>query len=255
MNQAELDSWCRSIFEIEALAGVDDSLNGVQVSRSSPAAPLETVAFAVDACAESIRRAAAAGAQALFVHHGLFWGKSQRVEGALRERLALLFRHDMALFACHLPLDKHPELGNNAVLARLLGMSGLEGFGEHRGHMLGFAGRIDPAISLDEAVRRVLPDGSPPRTLIPGRTERIARAAVVSGGAAFEALQAIGKGVDLYVTGESSHSVYHHVVEGGIAFLAAGHYATETWGVKAVAERLACDASVRTLFIDLPTGL
>ncbi|MDP3178197.1 MAG: Nif3-like dinuclear metal center hexameric protein, partial [Spirochaetaceae bacterium] len=139
MNQAELDSWCRSIFEIEALSGVDDSLNGVQVSRSSPSAPLETVAFAVDACAESIRRAAGAGAQALFVHHGLFWGKSLRVEGALRERLALLLRHDMALYACHLPLDKHPELGNNAVLARHLGMSELEGFGEHRGHKLGFA--------------------------------------------------------------------------------------------------------------------
>jgi len=252
MDLSEFDVWCRSLLEIEALASLDDSLNGVQVGRSG--GRIEQVAFAVDACAESFRRAAEAGAQVLFVHHGLFWGKSLRIEGPLRARLKLLLDADLALYACHLPLDKHPEVGNNAVLARLLGLVDLEPFGEYHGLRLGFAGNLETPISLDEALRRVLPDGSRPRVLLPGSGGPIRRVAVVSGGAAFESLQAIGKGIDLFVTGESSHSVYHQLVEGGLAFLAAGHYATETWGVKAVAERLARETGIRTTFLDLPTG-
>ena len=120
MDLKDFDAWCRGLLAIEALAKVDDSLNGVQVGRSS--GPIELVAFAVDACAESIRRAAKAGAQVLFVHHGVFWGRSARVDGGLLERMRLLLDADMALYACHLPLDAHPELGNNAVLARLIGL-------------------------------------------------------------------------------------------------------------------------------------
>ena len=249
----EFDTWCRSLLEIDALAGIDDSLNGIQVGRSP--SPVERVAFAVDACAESIRRVIDEKAQVLFVHHGLFWGQSSRIVGSLLERIRLLVDADIALYACHLPLDKHPEVGNNAVLAAMLGLSELEGFGLYHGQKLGFSGKLDPAISLDEAVKRVLPDGSRPRCLIPGASTQIRRAAVVSGGAPFEALQAIESGLDLYVTGESSHSIYHNVVEGGISFLAAGHYATEVWGVKAVAERLAREKGAQTIFIDIPTGL
>ena len=253
MNLKEFDIWCRSILEIDALAKVDDSLNGVQVGRSG--GDMALVAFAVDACAESIRRAAAAGAQALFVHHGLFWGKAARVEGGLLARMRLLIGADMALYACHLPLDKHPELGNNAVLARLIGLKDTRSFGEYHGVEIGVRGTLDPALSLDEIAHRVLPDGSRPATLIPGAKAEVASVAVVSGGAAMEALQAIGSNIDLFVTGESSHSVYHAVLEGGLAFLAAGHYATEVWGVKAVAERLSRETGVKTVFIDLPTGL
>jgi dinuclear metal center YbgI/SA1388 family protein len=249
----ELDSWCRSLLEIDALASIDDSLNGIQVGRSDT--PVDRVAFAVDACAETIRRAVEAKAQVLFVHHGLFWGRSARLEGSLLERVRLLVDSDLALYACHLPLDKHPQVGNNAVLARMLGLSDLEEFGDYHGQKLGFAGSLEPSISLEEAIRRILPDGSAPRCIIPAGEREIRRAAIVSGGAPFEALQAIAAGIDLYVTGEPSHSIYHAVLEGGIAFLAAGHYATEVWGVKAVAERLAREAGVQTLFIDLPTGL
>lgn len=253
MNLRDLDSWCRSILDIDRFASIDDSLNGVQVGRRGQS--IDRVAFAVDACAETIRRAAAGGAQALFVHHGLFWGKNLRVEGAHLERMRLLLETDMALYACHLPLDAQSELGNNAVLARMMGLAAVEGFGEHRGVKLGFSGTIDPPISLDEAVRRVLPDGSRPRCLIPGGPEKIGRAAVVSGGAPFETLQAIEAGLDLYVTGEPSHSIYHAVLEGGINFIAAGHYATEVWGVRAVSERLAREMGIQTFFVDLPTGL
>jgi dinuclear metal center YbgI/SA1388 family protein len=252
MDLQDFDFWCRSFLEIDALAKVDDSLNGIQVGSKRP---VELAAFAVDACAESIRRARAAGAQLLFVHHGLFWGRAARIQGSLLERIRLLLDADMALYACHLPLDKNVEVGNNAMLARAMGLKDLKAFGEYHGVEIGLRGRLDPPLLLDEIVRRVLPDGSRPLTLLPGRATEISTVAVVSGGAAMEALQALDSGIDLYVTGEPSHSVYHSVLEGGMSFLAAGHYATETWGVKAVAERLSRETSVKSLFIDLPTGL
>jgi dinuclear metal center YbgI/SA1388 family protein len=253
MDLKEFDLWCRSFLAIDELARIDDSLNGVQVGRSG--GDIGLAAFAVDACAETIRRAAAAGAQLLFVHHGLFWGRSARVEGPLLERLRLLLASDLSLYACHLPLDKQPEVGNNAVLAGRIGLAGIRPFGEYHGVEIGLRGELDPKLGLDEIVRRVLPDGSRPRTLIPGSAKEIGSVAVVSGGAAMEALQAMEAGIDLFVTGEPSHSVYHSVIEGGLGFLAAGHYATEVWGVQAVAERLSRETGVKTLFIDLPTGL
>jgi dinuclear metal center YbgI/SA1388 family protein len=253
MNLKDFDLWCRSFLAIEELGRIDDSLNGVQVGRSST--PLELVAFAVDACAESIRRARAAGAQLLFVHHGLFWGRPARVEGLLLERMRLLLGADMGLYACHLPLDKHPEVGNNAVLAARIGLGEIRPFGSYHGVDIGLRGVLDPKLGLDEIIARVLPDGSRPRTLIPGAAREIGSVAVVSGGAAMEAFQALDAGIDLYVTGEPSHSIYHAVVEGGMGFLAAGHYATEVWGVQAVAERLSRETGLKTLFIDLPTGL
>jgi dinuclear metal center YbgI/SA1388 family protein len=253
MDIREFDAWCRSFLRIDELKSIDDSLNGVQVGRSST--PIELAAFAVDACAESIRRAKAAGAQVLFVHHGLFWGKPAPIEGILRERLRLLLEADIALYACHLPLDKHPEVGNNAVLASAIGLKDRAPFGAYHGVDIGFRGRLDPALSLDQLVAKVLPDLSRPATLIPGRKELIESVAVVSGGAAMESMQAIGAGIDFYVTGESSHSVYHYVIESGMGFMAAGHYATEVWGVKAVAERLSRETAIKTMFIDLPTGL
>lgn len=253
MDVCAFDQWCRSFLEIDALTKVDKSLNGVQVGRSG--GEIEVAAFAVDACAETIRRAAAAGAQLLFVHHGLFWNAGERIEGPLLERIRLLLESNMALYACHLPLDKHPEVGNNAVLARMLGLGNLRPFGLYHGVRIGFAGTFDPPISLDEAVRRVLPDGSSPLSLIPGRREVVRSAAVVSGGAGDNAFDAIAEGLDLFVTGESSHEAYHAVIESGLGYIGAGHYATETWGVKAVAERLSRELAVRTIFIDAPTGL
>jgi dinuclear metal center YbgI/SA1388 family protein len=253
MDLPSLDRYFRSFLEIDGLAKVDDSLNGVQVGRSG--GPIELVAFAVDACAESIRRAREAGAQALFVHHGLFWGRPARIEGPLLERIRLLLDSDMALYACHLPLDKHPEVGNNAVLARAIGLTELEPFGEHRGIAIGVRGRLIPPLALDEVLRRALPDGSRPLTLLPPPRAEVETVAVISGGAAMEALQALGAGIDLFVTGESSHAIYHTALEGALGFLAAGHYATETWGVRALAERLPRETGIKSLFLDLPTGL
>lgn len=253
MDLRDFDAWLRSLLEIEALARVDDSLNGIQVGRSG--GPIDAVAFAVDASMETMRRAADAGAQALMVHHGLFWGPAARIDGALRDRVKFLIDHDLALLACHLPLDKHPELGNNAVLADLLGLAKRKPFGVYHGVALGFSGSLEPALTLDEAIARVLPDGGRPLSVLPFGPKEIRTAAVVSGGAAMEAFQAIEAGVDLYVTGENTHSIYHAALESGLNVVAAGHYATEVWGVKALAARLAADLGVRTFFVDVPTGL
>ncbi|PKL25211.1 MAG: Nif3-like dinuclear metal center hexameric protein [Spirochaetae bacterium HGW-Spirochaetae-3] len=253
MNIAEFDDWAQALLGIPKFKTIDDSLNGLQVGRS--AEPIRKMAFAVDACAESIRRARDAGAQALFVHHGLFWGKPAPITGALRGRIADLLAADMALYACHLPLDAHVELGNNAVLAGMLGLRDILPFGEYHGVKIGLKGRLEPALPVDEIVRRVLPDGGAPRSLLPFGPKVVSRVAVVSGGAAFESLQAISEGIELYVTGEPSHSIYHEAMEAGLNFVAAGHYATEVHGVKAVAERVARELGIQTIFIEYPTGL
>ena len=253
MRTTELDAWFRSLLDPDALSGVDDSLNGMQVGRSGE--EVESVAFAVDASLETIRRAAEGGAQLLFVHHGLFWGKAVRIEGFMRERVKLLLDADLALWACHLPLDKHPEVGNNAVLADMLGLVDREPFGAYHGVMLGFRGRFPEAVDLATALARIDPDGNQARSVIPAGPDTIRTAAVVSGGAPFEVHQAIDAGIDLYVTGEPSHSIYATVVENSTTFVAAGHYRTETHGVKAVAARLARETGLRTMFVDVPTGL
>ncbi|MCX7023364.1 MAG: Nif3-like dinuclear metal center hexameric protein [Spirochaetes bacterium] len=253
MDLQEFDAWCRSFLEIDGLAGIDDSLNGIQAGRSD--GPVTKVAFAVDACLEAMRRSRDAGAQVLFVHHGMFWGKPGRLVGSTLERIRFLLENDIALYACHLPLDRHPVVGNNAVLCRALGLERLEPFGTFHGIPLGFKGSFPEPVPLDEAVRRVLPDGSPPLSLLAFGPGVVRTAGVISGGAAFESLQAIEQGLELYVTGETTHSIYRLVEEAGINVLCAGHYATEVHGVRAVAEKLASETGLSTIFIDLPTGL
>lgn len=253
MNIDEFDSWASSLLDIPRFRAIDDSLNGIQVGRSD--GPLRLVAFAVDACLETVRRAKEAGAQALFVHHGLFWGKPAAIKGVLRERIAELIAADIALYACHLPLDAHPELGNNAALARMLGLCSVEPFGEYHGVKIGLKGRLERQLSIEEAARLVLPDGSAPRSILGFGKREISTVALVSGGAPFEALQAINEGIDLFITGEPSHSIYHETMEAGLNVIAAGHYATEVHGVKAVAARVGAELGLATRFIEYPTGL
>jgi dinuclear metal center YbgI/SA1388 family protein len=253
MTLSEFDLWCRSFLQIDELRSIDDSLNGIQVGRSLK--PLTKIAFAVDACAASIDRAAVAGADLLFVHHGMFWGPASRIEGPMLERIRGLLLADMGLYACHLPLDMHPELGNNAQLANLLQLEERKPFGLYHGVSIGVSGRLKHPRSADELIAAILSDNSSARTLIPAGPKIISTVAIVSGGAPFEALQALGKGIDAFITGEPSHSVYHQIVEGGLTFIAAGHYATETWGLKAVEAKVKAETNLQTLFIDLPTGL
>jgi dinuclear metal center YbgI/SA1388 family protein len=253
MRLAELDRYFRSFLDFEGYAPIDDSLNGIQVG--DPNREIRSAAFAVDACRGSFARAFEWGADFLFVHHGLFWGKPAPISGRMYERVSYLVQKGIALYACHLPLDAQSEVGNNAVLASLLGIEDKRPFGVYRGKSIGFSGRLAKPLSLAEALSRVMPDGSSPRAVYPFGPEPALTAACVSGGGEHEAFQALEAGIDLYVTGDASHELYHHVQEGRMSVISAGHYHSETWGVKALSERLSRDTGLPSLFIDLPTGL
>lgn len=234
-------------------AGVPDyrgSVNGLQVENSGT---VERIAVAVDATQGTIEAAVAAEADLLIVHHGLFWDGRQDVTGRRYRRLRALLEADMAVYASHLPLDVHPEVGNNAVLARALGVEVEGRFGEYKGQPMGYWGRLEIrrealAARLDQVL------GCRVR-LIAGGPERVQRVGVITGGAGGEVWSAMEAGLDAFVTGEGAHHNYFDAEEGGVNLYLGGHYATEVWGVRALAEHLQERFGLPWTFIDRPTGL
>jgi dinuclear metal center YbgI/SA1388 family protein len=253
MTSAALDRYFRSLLDIDGFKAVDSSLNGIQADNDGSG--IAKLAFAVDASLETFERAAASGAGLLFVHHGLFWGTPLALRGVHRSRLKFLLDHNLVLYAVHLPLDQNPVYGNNAALAEILGIKNKEGFGEYHGRLIGYKGELAQALTIDEAVKRISFMGRPPLGVYPFGPEKNKTCAVISGGAAMEAIQALEAGVDLYVSGEASHTVYHHLAEGRLNMIAGGHYSTEVWGVRKIMEQCASDLGIETEFIDVPTGL
>jgi dinuclear metal center YbgI/SA1388 family protein len=252
MRLTEFDRLLRETLALDTAASQDSALNGLQVANSR--GEVARVACAVDACLESIRRAVEWKADLLFVHHGLFWGKPLALTGFQYRRVRELCAADCALYAVHLPLDAHPTLGNNACLARQLGLREVEPFGEHRGLKIGCRGVLPEPLSLERAAGLCC-GAHPPLGLLPFGPAAIRTVGIVSGGASQDALQAIDQGLDLFVSGEPSHSIYHACLEAGINALFGGHYLTEVWGVKSVGEWLAGQHGLATCFLDIPTGL
>jgi len=252
-TSAKLDSFFRGFLEIEGFAGTDNSLNGIQVDNDG--SEIDKIAFAVDANMETFERAAASGAGMIFVHHGLFWGSPLRVAGNHRRRLQFLLEHNICLYAVHLPLDQHPQMGNNAALAELLAIENPEPFGLYHGRKIGFKGTLKAPLTTEEAAKKINFMNRPPSGIFPFGKPVNTSCGVVSGGAAAEALQAIEEGLDLFVTGESSHTVYHECLEGKLNMIAGGHYSTEVWGVRAVMRHCAEELRMDAEFIDVPTGL
>lgn len=252
MNQHELDKYFRSFLNIEMFQS-DVSKNGIQVENSG--LEIKKVAFAVDACEETISRAAEWSAQMLFVHHGLFWGHEQTITGIHYRRIASLIKNDIVLYACHIPLDANKLCGNNYGLAARLKLSDLEPFGEWRGMMAGVIGNAEKPLSLEQLIFKAFPDGEKPNTVLSFGKEKTARIAIVSGCGADNLDEAVKAGADVLLTGEISHEDYHAALENHINLIAAGHYQTETVGVKLVAEKLAKEYDIETVFIDVPTGL
>ena len=220
--------------------------NGLQVEGKDS---IQRIVSGVTASRALIEAAIAARADALFVHHGLFWrGQDGRIVGWMKERLRLLLAHDISLFAYHLPLDAHPDLGNNAQLGRVLGWQADQRFGEQELGCVAPAAFAD-AQALAAHVERVL--GRAP-TLVPGDSTRaIRRVAWCTGGAQgfFEA--AIAAGADAFITGEISEPQAHLARETGVAFIAAGHHATERYGAPAVAAHMAAQYGLEHQFIDI----
>jgi dinuclear metal center YbgI/SA1388 family protein len=190
----------------------------------------------------------------LIAHHGLFWGRVEPVTGPLRERLGALFDARMSLYVSHLPLDAHPAVGNNAVLADLLGLEERQPFGRWGDRSIGLLGRLPQATDragLAGRLEALL--GARPH-LLPFGGDTIRHLAVVSGAAAELVPEAALAGADAFVTGETSHTAYHPAREWGMNVVFAGHYATETLGVQALGDHLAQTFGLETVFLDVPTG-
>ena len=224
--------------------------NGVQVQ---PPPTLSRVAVAVDASMATIRGAVEVGADLLLVHHGLFWDPDPRLVGPRFDRIETLMKGGVGVYAVHLPLDAHPEVGNAAELAREVGIR-LEGrFAEGKGVEIGWWGvmRASREAFHKEVVRVV----QGPVRLIPGGPAQVERIGVITGAGGNFIREAAEKGLDTLLTGEGPHHTFVEAMEYGVNVLYAGHYATETWGVKAVARRLEDRFGLPWHFVDVPSGL
>jgi dinuclear metal center YbgI/SA1388 family protein len=232
------------------------ALNGLPVD---PRGPDRGIAAAVDASRQTIQGAADAGANFLIVHHGLFWGGAQRLTGSRLERIRLLVEKDVAVYSAHLPLDSHPEVGNNMLLARELGLVPTMGFASYQGVTIGVAGEADCSTqSLVEAANTFATrhQGTVRSTSIDASRLTRRWAICTGAGASSDTLrEAEERSIDTLIVGEGPHHTAVEAQEQGIAVIYAGHYATETLGVCAVAERLARDHGLSWEFISAPTGL
>jgi dinuclear metal center YbgI/SA1388 family protein len=253
MTTRNIDAFFRGILDIDGFTAIDSSLNGLQVDNDG--SELRKIAFAVDANLETFKRAFEAGAGLLFVHHGLLWGSALPLRGNHRLRVQYLLDHNLGLYTVHLPLDQHPELGNNAGLAELLGIEDPQPFGLYHGRKLGYQGVLKEPLTVEDAVKRIARGGGAPLGVYPFGEEKNRRCAVVSGAYPKGVLEAMEEGIDLYVTGEASHTMYHEILEGRLNVISGGHYSTEVWGVRRVMERCAAQLDLELEFIDVPTGL
>ena len=223
--------------------------NGLQLDNSGE---VKKIGAAVDACEAVFAEAAERGISLLIVHHGLFWAP-QRLTGAMYRKAKTAIAHDMAVYSSHLPLDLHPEFGNNALLCKALGLKNCEPAFAFKGQPIGM--KAAASLTLEEIARRlekVL--GSAPH-LAPGGPSKTKKIGVVTGGAGGEVAQAVAEGVDTFITGEGPHHSFTLAEELGINLFYGGHYATETFGVKAIAAELSRKFRIPWEFIDHPTGL
>ncbi len=229
----------------------DHCINGLQV----PGAEIvETIATGVSANAELFSLAAAEGAHLLLVHHGLFWGPGIRsIDPVMRARLKILMDGDIALAAYHLPLDAHPELGNNALIGRALGAQRLNPFAEHRGQTIGFLARL-PGVGVPTAeLLGQLRELTGREPLLQGAGPDVLRTlAIVSGAGSDYLEEAARAGADALLTGEPTERAMAAARELGIHLIAAGHYATETFGIRRLGDHLAERFGLRHVFLDVP---
>ena len=253
MKILDFDTWCRSFLAIDMMGGKDSSLNGLQIGDFEE--DIKKIAFAVDACLETFNRAVDEKADLLFVHHGLFWGRPLAVTGSLYKRFETLINNKVALYAVHLPLDMHDKFGNNAVLADILGLTDRKEFGEYKGTFIGVEGSFESSMGRDEVVQKLFGGWEDSIKILPFGPDRIRTVGIISGGAPQEVAEAIDKGLDLYITGDASHEIYHQCMEAGINVIFGGHYLTETTGVQAVQKKVQAELGLETVFIDVPTGL
>jgi dinuclear metal center YbgI/SA1388 family protein len=247
---ADMVAHCDKILRTREIGDYDNAANGLQVQNKGA---VTKIAAAVDATPSTVKLAIEAGADLLIVHHGLFWSTRQPWTGTNYELMRLLVQNDLALYSSHLPLDAHPKLGNNAQLCSALGLKHLKPFFYEHGQTLGF--KSQTKISREELVKRLAHATGDPPKIIPGGPDICQRIGVVTGGAGAELRLAAKEGVDTFITGEGPHWTFGLAEELGLNVLYGGHYATETFGVKALAGHLAQKFDISWVFLPYPTGM
>jgi dinuclear metal center YbgI/SA1388 family protein len=259
MTDATLTSiaeYLDGLLRIAELPDYPNAMNGVQLANRGA---ITRIAVSVDISRRVIDQTIQQGANLLIVHHGMFWGGLQPIRGTAYERLRLLMDHDIAVYSAHLPLDAHPEVGNNVLLARALGLAPDAGFAEYRGMMIGVQGeaRISTTTLLERAQTFAAAAGGDARAtpIEPGRTTARWAICTGAGASASTMAEAAAAGIDTLIVGEGPHWTAVDAPEAGLVIIYAGHYATETVGVRALGERISQRTGIPWSFVDAPTGL
>lgn len=245
---AEIVRFLDSELRIAEIPDYSGAVNGLQLQNDGN---VTRVVSAVDASLPVIRKAIAAGADLLVVHHGMFWQGAQPLTGAFYQKIHEAMKANLAIYSAHLPLDVHPDWGNNALLAKAIGMTPTGTFLPYKGQPVGLIGEID--LSREELQQRLVAAVGSLVLLCPAGPERIHRIGLCTGGAGSEVAAAAG--LDAFISGEGPHWSYPLAEEMGINLYLAGHYATETFGVRKLGEVLRNQFGLSYEFIDHPTGL
>lgn len=236
--------------KIKEVADWSNAFNGLQIENGGA---VKKIGAAVDACEFTIRAAVKQGIDFLIVHHGIMWSGAQTVTGPQFRKIKTALDNGLAVYGAHLPLDLHPVVGNNALLCKALGFKRTEPFFFEKGQFIGLKTAV--AVDRDALLKRLEKALGSPVKSCPGGPRKTRRIGVVTGGAGAEVFKAAAEGVDTFITGEGPHWSYTAAEELGVNILYGGHYATETFGVKAIAAEVARRFKLPWEFIDHPTGL
>lgn len=231
----------------------DVAINGIQVENDG--GEIKKIAFAVDASFIAMEKAIKEGCSLLITHHGIFWGKVEPITGMIRKRLKLMLENNLGLISYHLPLDANLEYGNNSEILRKLGIHQLKEFGQYKGNYIGYKGELDKPLTIEEICNKlgIILNTNKMNYLGFGK-KNIKKIGAVSGGGGDNLYDAIKEELDLFITGDASHQLYHVALENKINVLFAGHYFTETFGIKAIQNRIEEEFKISTIFCDIPTG-
>jgi len=247
---SDIVSYTDDFLRISDVGDWDNALNGLQIENSGR---VTRIGAAVDVSTRVLTEAQKQDVDLLIVHHGLFWPGLQPVQGALRRQLRIAFENDIALYSAHLPLDIHPKIGNNTQLVAALGLKSPQPFLEEKGQPVGL--KIRASLSRSELVRKLQKVLNGPVKVFDLGPKQTRALGVVTGAAGSEIYRVADDGIDTFITGEAPHWAAVAAEELGMNLLLGGHYATEVFGVKALAAHLSKRFRIPWEFIDCPTGL
>jgi dinuclear metal center protein, YbgI/SA1388 family len=250
ISTSEIVSYADEYLRIREIGDWPNAMNGLQVENSGR---VSLIVAAVDVSTRAIQAAVGKKANLLIVHHGIFWPGLRPLTNALYRQIKLALEHDIAVYSAHLPLDLHDEVGNNVLLMRALGIEESRPFFEEKGSLIGRTASVN--LSFHDVANALEAALAGPVKRISAGPDRVRRLGIITGSAGNEIERVAAEGIDTFITGEAPHWAAVAAEELGINLLLGGHYATETFGVKALAAHLAGQFQVGWHFVDLPTGL